>query len=559
MSLSLSALFRANRVPLGVGMVLSLVAAGLTLLQPMVVGQVIDSLGTRQLPWQLVGALVALMLASVSLSAVQGYLLAVASERAVLTIRTRLADAVVNGDYLTLRKHRGGDLVTRGTSDVESVRGLVSTALVEFTRNLVLLIGATVALLLISPGLLGAALVPSGLAVLVILLASPPIRRHFAANRESVGQYGAGLEQVHRFTRIFRTESLGDVRRERMAADAQRHGLAAARVEALAAPLSTTLSQSGLVVVVLMAGYLVAQGSLTISEAVMFVLYLNFFLDPLQSIGASWMGIQDGLTAWHRLRAVADIPHESRTPDHRSETPAGPTRPGLRVEGLCVRYPGADEDSVHDLTFTIQPGERVALTGPSGAGKSTLLLALQGLVGTRAGTVSVDGSVLAETDPQLLRRRIGYVDQILHVWDGTVLDNLENGHHPSSETEKVAALRRLGLDHLTGSLDTTLGTDVELSTGEKQRVALARCLLRPAALYLLDEPTASLDDASHGQVLRLLDEVVGTAGLLMVTHDQRTLARADRVIRMEHGAVVFDGDPHRYQRDHAHDLDLELV
>ncbi|MEU9990594.1 thiol reductant ABC exporter subunit CydD [Streptomyces sp. NPDC048045] len=252
---------------------------------------------------------------------------------------------------------------------------------------------------------------------------------------------------------------------------------------------------------------------------------------PLRQVGAQYHAAAEGLAAAEEIFAVLETPVPA---PGTAEVPAGP----VTFDGVTVRYPGRSADAVTDASFTVQPGETVALVGESGAGKSTLLNVLLGFVRPAEGRVCVGGVDLAEADLEQWRSRIAWVPQRPHLYAGTIAENVRLARPDADDAAVREALRDAGalefVDALPEGADTVLGEDgAGLSAGQRQRLALARAFLADRPVLLLDEPTAALDGATEAEVVAAVRRLAAGRTVLLVVHRPALLDVADRVVRLE--------------------------
>ncbi|GED85973.1 thiol reductant ABC exporter subunit CydD [Streptomyces sp. 6-11-2] len=252
---------------------------------------------------------------------------------------------------------------------------------------------------------------------------------------------------------------------------------------------------------------------------------------PLRQVGAQYHAAAEGLAAAEEIFAVLETPvPESGT----GAVPAG----ALTFEGVSVRFPGRSADAVTDVSFSVPPGETVALVGPSGAGKSTLLNVLLGFVKPSAGRVRVAETDLADVDLEQWRSRIAWVPQRPHLYAGTIAENVRLARPDADDAAVRGALADAGalefVDTLPEGLDTRLGEDgAGLSAGQRQRLALARAFLADRPVLLLDEPTAALDGATEAEVVDAVRRLSAGRTVLLVVHRPALLDVADRVVRLD--------------------------
>ncbi|MFD9584405.1 thiol reductant ABC exporter subunit CydD [Streptomyces sp. NPDC059980] len=274
---------------------------------------------------------------------------------------------------------------------------------------------------------------------------------------------------------------------------------------------------------------------------------------PLRQVGAQYHAAAEGLAAAEEIFAVLETPAPAVGSLH---APAGE----IGFEGVTVRFPGRSTNAVSDVSFTVAPGETVALVGPSGVGKSTLLNVLLGFVEPTAGRVRAGGVDLSAADLTEWRSRIAWVPQRPHLYAGSIAENVRLARPDADDVAVREALVDAGaagfVDALPDGADTLLGEDgAGLSAGQRQRLALARAFLADRPLLLLDEPTASLDGATEGEVVETVRRLAVGRTVLLVVHRPALLEVADRVIRLE-AASPEDARLAELVTDSATDLGL---
>ncbi len=555
---ALVALLRPQRRLLGIVVLVSLVAAGAALAQPLLVRRVLDVL-TRggAVGGPLVLVVVVMLLAAV-LSGVQRYLLQRAAEGVVLGTRTLLVDRLLRLPVAELESRRLGDLISRVGADTTLLKAVVTSGLVDLVSGLVVAVGAVVLMALIDPLLTGVTLVAIGLGTTTVIVFARRIRPLSQRAQAAVGALTATVERALGAVRTIRAAQAEDRESAATAASARAAydaGLEVAKVAAVVQPLSGLAVQGAFLSVLGIGGARVASGAISVADLVAFVLYLFLFVQPVaQSIGA-YTAIQTGLGSLARIQEVTDLPIETDDEQParsraRAASPAGPTPlpdavPLLAFEGVDFDYPGGVQ-VLRGVDLAVHRGQRVALVGPSGAGKSTLLALAERFYDPTAGVIRLDGVDVRDLPRAAVRSRLGYVEQDAPVLAGSLRDNLLLGspHAPESELLRVlASVNLTGLvERAPLGLDSQVGDDgVLLSGGERQRLAIARVLLAAPALLLLDEPTASLDARNEVALSAAVDAVARDRSVLVVAHRLSTVVGADLIVVLDQGRVVGAG------------------
>lgn len=338
---------------------------------------------------------------------------------------------------------------------------------------------------------------------------------------------------------------LGRERRtaERVRKVAEQHRRVTMRTLRLAFLSTLTLESLTTVAVALVAvpvGLRLMSGALPLAAGLAVLLLTPEVYRPLRLWGAQFHAAQDGRAALKQINGL--LPGAPPAPTAAIVPSAGAAPATMVLEGLAVGHPGRESPVLSGIDLTFVPGRRYALVGPSGGGKSTLVRTLSGLAVPLAGTVRIEGRDLHLLPADLRTSRIGLVPQRPHLFAGTVAENVALGLTGVPPEQIWSALERAAaadlVRDLPDGLDTVLGEfGARLSAGERQRLALARVLVRDPAFVLLDEPTARLDGETEQSVLATFDALPATSVVLVVTHRPAVLERADEVLRVEHGTI----------------------
>lgn len=563
--------------------VLSILGAGATLVQPLLVGQVIarvqESVPLGALVWLLIGFVV---LSSI-ISGYQHYLLQRTGTAVVYSSRRRLISRILRLPISEFDARRTGDLVSRVGTDTTLLYAVLTQGLADAVGNALILVGAIVAMAFIDPLLLGLIVVVLGVSIATVGILSTRIRAASAAQQAKVGELASGVERAVGSIRTIR--AAGATEREvasvtGAATEAYDAGVRIAKVSALIVPVAGIALQVSLLVVLGVGGLRVASGAIDVAALVTFVIFLFLLIQPLASAIGAITSVNQALGALGRIQEVLDLPLEDDADQPRA-TEAGTDAAAIEFRDVRFRYPdhvvqareaaakearsvlaqahldrasdetttGVEEterEVLRGVSFTVPRGSRVALVGPSGAGKSTVLSLVERFYDPTGGAILVDGIDARELPREALRARFGYVEQDAPTLAGTIADNLRLASPEASDADCERVLRAVNLgDVLERSplgVDAPVGEDgVMLSGGERQRLAIARALLAAPPVLLLDESTSSLDGVNEQRMREAIDAVATGRTLLVIAHRLSTVVDSDLIVVLENGRVVGQG------------------
>jgi len=465
-----------------------------------------------------------------------------AGERFLGALRTAAFDKLQALPLGFFEQERAGVLVSRLTSDVQSLTEFVRDALVEVVGSALQIVLTLIALLVLSPDLAAVSVV-----ALPILIVSSwsfhhsagrvyhAIRDRVAETLTALQEGLAGVRVVQAFRRERRT-----LDRYKPRSQAQVHAWRRASFVNIRLFAFLPLAQAAaLITVLLVAAGMYRRGSISIGTVTAFVLYLIQLFDPIGRF-TEWLGdFRQGLAALGKIVGLLETPNAIVERPGAIELPAEGV---LRLDDVTFGYDGA-RPVVLSVTLTLEPGEHVALVGATGAGKSTLAKLLTRQYDPQRGRIELGGVDLRDATLDSLHRGIVMLPQEGHLFSGTIADNIRLAHPDASDDEVAQALDRIGALQRFESLPDGLETDVQtrglrLSAGERQLVGIARVALAEPAVIVLDEATSSLDPGTEVAVERALAAVAEGRTVVTIAHRLSTAERADRVVVMEHGRVV---------------------
>ena len=438
-------------------------------------------------------------------------------------------------------RERTGRLVSRLTSDVEAMQELVQTGLTMFVQNILIFIGAIIAIFITSWQL-----------ALCTLIVVPPVyvasrwfrrasNRAYLEVRERIGTNLATLQEGLAGVRVVQAfgRERAFTRRFYETNEAQFDAnLETARIATRYFPIVEYAGVAGIAIIVGIGGIFVDHKVIQIGVVASFVLYLNYLFEPVQQLSQLFNVLQSAGAALHKLFELLDT---KASIDERPGAIDLPADGALEVDDVSFAY-GDGPEVLHNVSLSVGNGERLALVGPTGAGKSTLAKLLVRFYDPRRGTVAFGGTDLRDATIRSLRERIVVVPQEGYLFAGTIRENVRVGAPEATDDDIETALEALGVRERFMTIPEGLDTEVRergsrLSAGERQLVSLARAALADPTVLVLDEATSNLDPGTERAVERALEALTANRTVVVIAHRLSTAARADRIAVIDQGRL----------------------
>ena len=444
---------------------------------------------------------------------------------------------------------RSGEIVARVADDVSAVEGAVTGTLVEAITNLVTVVGTLAVLFWVHWSLALAACVTLPVFLVPARRVGRWRRRLARQTQEKQAELLALLQDVLNTGGFLLMRLFGraDYEAERFAAqnaEVQRLRVQQAMAGRWLMLVITVLGAAGPAFVYGYGGLLVIRGAVSLGVVIAFVAYLANLYRPVTRLASVYAEVQSALGVFQRIFAYLDLPPEVQ--DRPGARALADVRGRIEFDRVTFRYRADQRPALDNLSFTVEPGQLVALVGPSGAGKTTVISLVPRFYDPTEGRILLDGHDLRDLAQDSLRAQIGMVTQDTFLFHTTIRENLLYAKPDATAAELEAACRSANIHDFILSLpegyDTVVGErGVKLSGGERQRMAIARALLKAPRILILDEATSSLDSASERLIQEAMQPLLAGRTTLAIAHRLSTILTADRILVLDQGRLVESG------------------
>ncbi len=471
-------------------------------------------------------------------------------ERTVADIRLAVNRNLLRQSPAFFEENRPAEIASRMTSDTTVIEQIVGTTVSVALRNFVMGIGGAIYLFTLAPQLAAGLLIAIPIIVLPIVIMGRRLQSASRVSQDRIADVGATISETLGAMRIVQAFGQEDREGDRFGTSVESTFAAAKRRIRLRAVMTAIVMGLifGALTMLLWKGAIdVVENRITPGTIAAFVLTGMLVAGSFGALTEVYGDLVRGAGASGRLNELLQVEPDIRAPDKPVAMPI-PPRGQLSFEHVRFRYPTRPEiAALEDFSLKVNPGETVAVVGPSGAGKSTLFQLAQRFYDPEGGTVRVDGVALTSADPAEIRARMAYVPQETVLFAASARDNLRYGNWLADDDAIWAAADKANatrfLKELPDGLDTYLGEGgARLSGGQRQRISIARAILREAPILLLDEATSALDAESEKLVQDALEQLMKDRTTIVIAHRLATVRSADRIVVMDKGRIVEEGD-----------------
>ncbi|RKF17797.1 lipid A export permease/ATP-binding protein MsbA [Alginatibacterium sediminis] len=442
-------------------------------------------------------------------------------------------------------EHNTGTLLSKITYDTNQVSGAATSSLVTLVRESATIIGLLAMMFYHSWQLSLIFFIVGPIVAVAIRVVSKRFRKISTNLQNAMGDVTTTSEQMlngHREVLSFGGHVIENQRFEGASNMIRRHQMKLASASAIANPAIQFIASIALAVVLFIASKPAIMEEMTPGTFTIIVTSMMMLMKPLRSITSVNNEIQKALAACTSLFTILDMDTEKDT-GIRDVTRA---KGNIKFEDVSFHYPGKEDNVLKDISFEIKTGQTIALVGRSGSGKSTIASLLPRFYDVQHGKILLDGIELSEYKLTSLRKQFAQVSQGVHLFNGSVADNIAYAF-PEAKREDIEKAARMAnvmefAKTMENGLDTEIGErGVMLSGGQRQRVAIARALLRDAPVLILDEATSALDTESERKIQQAIDHVVQDRTAIVIAHRLSTIEKADEILVVDEGLIVERG------------------
>lgn len=545
--------FKPYKLRLFIGFIVLIIAASAALALPITIKLIIDQgylLHQSDMLNQYFLVLLAIVAIMAVFSAARYYLVMWLGERIVADIRTKLYRHILQMDPAFFESTSTGEVLSRLTTDTTIVQSVVGAGISVTLRCTLLLVGSLIMLSITNLQLTGLILIIVPLIILPLIIFGRRVRRLSKKNQDCIAESSGIAGETFNAIQVLQAYNLESFYAQRFTTSVEnsfstaRHRLTA---RAFLAAFAIFTVFSGLMAIIWLGAQWVQAGKMSLGELSQFILYGVLVATNSAALSEVWGDIQRAAGAMERILELLKSQPSIMSVTNPIAIPPAHAQ-AICLQNIYFNYPSRPEQyALQDFNLDIAPKETVAIVGPSGAGKSTVFQLLLRFYALQQGKISINGIDIAQIDTTQLRHHIAIVPQETSIFAASVMENIRFGNPAASDREVISAARAAAADEFIQNLpelyDTFLGErGLRLSVGQRQRISIARAILKDAPILLLDEATSSLDAESEKLVQDALQHLMQQRTTIVIAHRLATVLQADRIVVINQGKIVAQGN-----------------
>lgn len=468
-------------------------------------------------------------------------------QRILFDLRQQLFNHLQTLSFRFFDGRPAGKIMSRITNDTNAIGELINGGLITMVMEVTHLLGIVVILVWMDWQLALLSFIMMPLLFVIIAKLRPKIEGSWSRSRSTMSSINGHLNETIQGIRVIQAFSRQDKNNEKFNTINMRNKQAFMRaitLESTVYPLVEMIGMLGTCIVVWFGALRVIEGAITLGFIMAFINYLWRFWGPLSALSKVYSQLLSAMASAERIFEVLDTEPEVKNSSRAKALP--PIRGEVTFENVSFRYEEGKPDVLHQVSFRVKPGQRVALVGPTGAGKSTIVNLLMRFYDATDGVVRIDGVDVKETTLESLRKQMGIVLQDSFIFAGTVEQNMRYGNEGASDEELRRAGENVRLDRVVSKLSEGYQTELEergskLSVGQRQLLAFGRVLLSDPKILILDEATSSVDTETEQHIQAALQTLLAGRTAFIIAHRLSTIKDADFILVVEDGRIAEQG------------------
>lgn len=494
-----------------------------------------------------VGLLLGLYVVGQLFSFLQSWMMGSASQKMGQDLRDQLSDKICRLPMGYLYKTSKGDIMSRITNDVDTLSQSVSQVISLLANAALMFVGSLIMMLITNIPLAVVAIISGFLGVWLTGIISRKSMPYFARQQQDLGRLNGYIEEIYKSQSIVKAYNQEDNSETKFNSLNRRlihDGFLSQSLSGLMMPISSFVSNLAYVAVCVAGGILVLKGNGSFGIIVGFLVYVNYFTQPISRLSQSMQMLMGAAAAGDRVFSFLEEEEpapEQTLPDWNSEN-----KGDVVFDHVRFTYPDASAPVIKDFSMHAGKGQKIAIVGPTGAGKTTLVNLLMRFYDIDEGSIRIDGVDIRDLSRKQVRDCFSMVLQDSWIFEGTLRDNLLiNKTEMVSDDRLWDVMRAVGLEHfvdvLPDGFDTVLKSDTSLSQGQKQQIAIARAMLEDCPMLILDEATSSVDTRTEYLIQKTMDQLTEGRTSFVIAHRLSTIENADCILVLKDGEIVEQG------------------
>lgn len=483
---------------------------------------------------------------SALLSVVQGYQITDITQKATKKMRKEMSDKLMCLPMEYFHKTETGDILSRVTNDVDTICESLNISVTGFVSSLTMFVMALIMMFATNVLMAITAIVSTIIGFIFLILVTGFSQKYFVQQQKNIGRINGFIEEQysgHVVIKAFSRENKVKEQFEKYNDDLRKSNYRAECISSLMSPIMVFVGHLGYVSVCVVGAVLTMKSHITFGVIVAFIMYVNYFTQPMAMIAQGVQALQSVAAAGERVFEFLEL-EEMPSESHKGSR-IKKARGNVRFNNIKFSYDNSDNYTINNFSLDVKQGQKVAIVGPTGAGKTTLVNLLMRFYEVNKGSISIDGVPIKSVKRSAVRDLIGMVLQDTWIFEGTIRDNLVLCRKDITDERLDEVCKAVGLYHFLNTLpdkyDTVLNEKIELSVGQKQQLAIARALATDKKMIILDEATSSVDTRLEQNIQQAMDNLTKGRTSFVIAHRLSTIVNADVIIVMKDGQIVEHG------------------